>query len=314
MENRISLDELDFLAYVDQLSDADPLRKAEIEEFLRHAPPEEVARIRAYATQTEALRRKYGFRIKEPVPARLYEILEREGSHSFRYAVRVAAAIALALVAGGSGWFIGQHDRFSESPSVQEFLDLSYGNYANGGPGAATGSMLAPASIGKSAAWLFENGDVSLTFSVPDLTQFGYSIVDERVIGDGNEQALRLTYATQDGQSFGLFLRPRRESEESGMRSIKKNGVSLVYWFDGSMVSAVVSQSTLDKTRDLANTIRYATKGAHEPTPSIHPAPPPSPQQEAGIAVDAPAARTDPLYPEQTLLPTNPVMPAILLP
>lgn len=99
--------ELDVLAYADGLLDGDAVRKAAVEAYLADHPDlaEDVA---VHRRQNDEIRRRFESKLAEPVPDRLYAALsgDRSGG-AWKAASRVAAVAALALLAGFSGWLLG---------------------------------------------------------------------------------------------------------------------------------------------------------------------------------------------------------------
>jgi hypothetical protein len=67
---------------------------------------------------------------------------------------------------------------------------------------------------------------------------------------------VRLEYAAPDGRGFSLFLRGRWEDSDPDLRVANRDGVSMAYWLDGPLASAVVSRLAPDEARRVAEHVR----------------------------------------------------------
>lgn len=294
-QDRQRLDEFDLLAYADGLLEGDPARKAQVEEALR-ASPEDALRIRAYQAQTEALRRRYGRRIEDAVPERLYAVLDRGRDRRLRYVAQAAAVVALIVFAGASGWLAGQWNR-SGGWSAKAFVEQSYLNYVESASDSSAAPTAASAGSGKAMNWL--SNKVSLTIRAPDLRERGFSIMEKQTVAVADSQMVRLTYASQDGRSFSLFLRPRWENEGPEVKVTKEGDVSLAYWLDGPLASAIASRLSRQETLEIAKIVRRAMKDPQRSEPAVHATPAePSPEGTA-LATGGPTYEI-PVYPEKS--------------
>lgn len=269
MMNREPVNEFDLLAYADGLLDEDPARKAQVEGQLRTSP-EDAARVRAYRAQAEALRRQYGGRLAEPVPESLYAVLDHRPERPVRSMMRMAALMALTVAAGMAGWLIGQGEQATGWP-VQKLLEQSYLNYVDTASDLAARPKLARAGSTEPLGWLAQ--EISLTLRTPDLSHLGYSPVDKQTVGTAGEQMVRLVYAAQDGRTFSLFLRPRWEDRNPGLQLTQEGDISLAYWFDGPLASAIASRFPPEQTLDIAKAVRHAMHDPQVPPPAVHSTP-----------------------------------------
>jgi hypothetical protein len=150
-----------------------------------------------------------------------------------------------------SGWLVGRNDRGIEW-SPQRFLQQSYQGYVE----SANGVQMARHASPEPLSWLSQ--EISLTLRLPDLTNRGYVIVDKRTVNDGQHRMVRIVYAAADGRSFSLFLRPRWDERRSGLQMETARDVSLAYWLEGPVASAIASNLTPEETRAIAETVRGA--------------------------------------------------------
>lgn len=242
--------DIELIAYVDGLADADPGLRARIEARLAGSS-DEAERVRAYEAQNEALRRAFGWRASEPVPERLTAVLDHHGGRSHRAAISIAAVVALVALASTGGWLLGRGEAGGEW-TPEAFIASSYRDFVT--LGGATSP--APASDAAPFEWLADQ--VSISIRVPNLEALGYRLVDRQQVADGGPQAVRLVYAAEDGRSFNLFLRPRWSERRREIQVSTRGDVSLAYWLEGPLVTAVASRLPAEETRRIAETVRGA--------------------------------------------------------
>lgn len=242
--------DLDVLAYIDGLLDDDPARKANVESRLQGSP-ELASRVRAYEAQNRALRLAYNGRLHEPVPETLLAALDGDTRYRGWTLARAAAVACMVVSASLLGWLVGRsHQPASEPPS--EFVERSYREFAGAGGEAA---MLAGATQSQGG---IEADRVSLSLKIPDLSSLGYALVDRESISSGEQRMVRLTYAGPDGQGFSLFLHPRMDAHKRDLELTTKRGVSLAYWVEGALATAVASDLPSDQTMAIARKVRKA--------------------------------------------------------
>lgn len=300
MVDHRTVDELDVLAYADGLLDDNPVLKDKVEEWL-HASPELAARMRVYRAQSEALREAYGGRVHEPVPDRLLAALEAQPRWRWRDAARAAALVLLIVVTSVSGWLLGRSDRgvqWTAQWSAQDFLTQSYQEYI----GMAVDGRILPAERVEPLNWLSE--EISLTLRAPDLTELGYAIVDKRTVSDGEHQMVRLVYAHRDGRSFSLFLRPRWDERQRQLHVATENDISLAYWLEGPLASAIASQLSPDETLAIAESVRGALLDPDVSQPTMHSDPPAQVRARGEMATSTPPG-------DNAMVPEEPAMPSV---
>lgn len=242
--------DLDVLAYVDGLLDDDPARKANVENRLQGSP-ELASRVRAYEAQNRALRLAYNGRLHEPVPEILLAVLDKDTPYRGRTLARAAAVACMVALASLLGWLAGRsHQPVGEPAS--EFVERSYSEYVGTGAEAPMLAGRTPARSGVQA------DRVSLLLKIPDLSSLGYALVDKESISGGEQRMVRLTYAGPDGQSFSLFLHPRMDAHKRELQLTSKRGVSLAYWVEGALATAIASDLPSDETLAIARKVRKA--------------------------------------------------------
>jgi len=296
-----AIDDLELLAYADGRLEADAARKSQVEERLSRCP-ELAERMRAYQAQTKALRKAYDPRMHEPVPHRLRAALKSRAQPHNQSWARAGALALLVAATGVSGWLVGRNDRGIEW-SPQRFLQQSYQGYVGSAGGVQTKRHVTVEPLG----WLSQ--EVSLSLRLPDLTDRGYAIVDKRTVNDGHHRMIRIVYAAANGSSFSLFLRPRWDERRSRLQMETARDVSLAYWLDGPLASAIASNMSPEETRAIAETIREALLDPSTSRPTIRLQRPAQPPEGGALATDARRPLGEDIQPHSLQPPPTPAPP-----
>lgn len=273
--------ELDLLAYADGLLDEDPGRKAVIEAWL-DTRPGEMARVTMWRDQNAALRQALDPHLQDPVPERLRAVLaaprpsfvRRLGARRF---MPVAAAAMVAVFASTASWMIsGRGDGAGWSP--EHFVEQSYAGFrtVSGEPNAA----------GAVTADLSGSDELASGLRIPDLTAIGFTVAARRSLVTEAGDMVQATYTGGDGERFSLFLQPRWDERSPDLEVSHRRGLSMAYWLEGSLASAVVADLPRDRVAHIADAVRKVMKqGGNAPRTT-------TPVVEASAPVpDAPAAQ-----------------------
>ena len=292
-------DDLDLLALADGFLDDDPVRKAELEQAVARCPRAS-ARLADYRAQTAALRAAYAGVLAEPVPDRLYSVVDRAGQSRRRPALQRAMAAVLIVAAGLGGWMVG-HD--GNDPARQALLDESYRQFAfRGTDGVAAAADVAMNAAEPAISWIDE--DVSIRLSAPDLSSEGFTLVEKRGVRRSGDQIVALDYASADGRSFSLFLAPRWANRPGPIVEDERDGVRLTYWHDGPLASSIATALPRDQARDLAQTVRRAMRDeTTAPPPSLRPDLRPDQAPPGGVMADSRVPRPDATAAEGDAMP-----------
>lgn len=255
MTNRADLEDLDLLALADGHLDHDPARKAALEAAVARCPRAS-ARLADYRAQTAALRATCAGALAEPVPERLYAIVEGMDRRQDRPVLRHAAALVLIVAAGLGGWIAGRDD---DDPARQALLDESYRAFTLRGPDQTVRATKAAADI-EERAFSWVDQDMAIRLSAPDLSSEGFTLVEKRTLGNSGGQIVALDYAAPDGPAFTLFLAPRWENQPGPIVEEERDGVTLTYWHDGPLASSIATRLSPEEARQLAATVRSAMR------------------------------------------------------
>jgi anti-sigma factor RsiW len=262
-DHRPTVRDIDLMAYADGLLDADPKRKAEVEAYLRQHP-EESARVRDYAAQNNAIRRLYSPVLSEPVPERLRTVLDDRQGRALGLVTRVAIAVGLMLVAGFTGWVIGQRGQSDPWPMrafVNQMLMTDEGPHLISSSGSNRALNQAMEKRTQPLDWLSDQ--IAASLQVPDLTSQGFTLVKKRLVAANGSQAVQIIYATPSGRRLSLFLRTRWQDETPQFRFAENDGVTMVYWLEGPLAYALAGQLDHQEMMDVVQALRTSMR--HQP-------------------------------------------------
>ena len=260
-DHRPAVRDIDLMAYADGLLDADPQRKAEVETYLRQHP-EEAARVRDYAAQNNAIRRLYSPVLSEPVPERLQAVLDyRRRGWALGPVARAAIASGLILVAGFTGWVIGQRGQSAPWPMqafVDQMLMTDARPYLTSSSDSAQALDQAMEERTQPLDWL--SHQIAVSLQPPDLTSQGFTLVEKRLVAANGPQAVQVIYATSSGRRLSLFLRTRWQDETPQFRFAEKDGVTMVYGLEGPLAYALAGQLDRKEMVEVVQTLRTSMR------------------------------------------------------
>jgi len=270
-DHRHAVRDIDLMAYADGLLDADPKRKAEVEIHLRQHP-EEAARVRDYVAQNEGIRRIYDLMLTEPVPERLWNVLESRREWAMGPVARAAIAAGVILVAGFMGWMIGQRGQSDRWP-LQDFIEQTLMTYerpslvSNDGSEHTIDQTMETTS--QPLDWLSYR--IAMPLHPPDLTSEGFTLVQNHLVSGNGPQVAQATYAAAGGRRLSLFLRTRWQDEVPQFRFAENDGVTMVYWLEGALVYALVGQLDRQEMMDVVQTLRASIRQqSQDPMPQMN--------------------------------------------
>lgn len=277
MAERHPIGEFDLLAYADDPHGLDPQHREAIEAHLRRHP-EDAARVEIFRQQNAALRECYGPYRSAPVPERLYDALESGQDRPRPRVLRHAAAASVVAAAAVIGWLAGGGHG---GPALIAFTDEPQAvRQANPEPDGVTPFTVAGTD------------PADATVVSPDLAHLGFSLIATDPL-PGAPQAVRLSYAGDDGRRFTLLLRSRWNDRDPGFQIQTEGDVAIVSWEEGNVAAELTSRISRDEALEIAEAVRASLR-SFEP---IRPAP-----SDATVAVGS-ADPVAPLDPETTVVP-----------
>lgn len=244
MAERHPIGEFDLLAYADDPHVLDPQHREAIETHL-HRHPEDAARVEIFRQQNAALRESYEPYRRAPVPERLYDALETEQDRPRLRVLRHAAAASVVAAAAVLGWLAGGGHG---GPAFIAFTDEPQAvRHANPEPDMGTPFAVA----GTDAA--------NDTVVSPDLAHLGFSLIATDPL-PGAPQAVRLSYAGDDGRRFTLLLRSRWNDRDPGFQVHTEGDVAIVSWEEGDVAAELTSRIDRDEALEIAEAVRASLR------------------------------------------------------
>ena len=229
----------DLHAYVDgRLA---PERRRLVDAYLAEQP-EQLARLRAYASDREAMCSAFQGRYSQPIPTRLRVAAvmarRRRGSRG-RVGASIAASL-LVVVGIGIGWIL--NDYFDQRAG---HVAVSVPNDAISAYRTYVGEVLHAVEVDASqekhlVQWLSRR--LGRPLVAPDLTPIGFRLMGGRLLPAGSGPAAQMMYENGQGQRLTLYLRPG-EVGETSFRFVEKDGISAFYWIDDGFAYAVSAKS-----------------------------------------------------------------------
>ncbi|SDA24657.1 anti-sigma factor [Sphingomonas sp. NFR15] len=252
----ISVTEAELQAHVDgRLA---PDREVAVAAWLA-ARPEEAARLLAYRSQRDALRRALDPIVDEPLPPAL-DLRLREAPRA-RWFARARPAFAanvaaLLLLGGAGGWMLRG---WSAPPTVgtaalAREAAASYSVYAS--------DTLHPVEIAASQrgaldGWI--SARLSRPIKAPDLRGAGLELIGGRLVASEHGPAGLYLYRYADGGRVAVYVRPMQVDRTDKMVPRKEGGVRGWTWADNGMGFGIFSGNgdggdTLHNVADMIRT------------------------------------------------------------
>ena len=232
---------------------------------LRHGTAAEQADLTAAADRDPALRKDletwnrqdaalhalYDPVAKEPVPARQGALLmqvERAGGTPPRWR-RIAAVLALLLVANASGGGLGYHLATVRAPGV-DLVSAAFRAYATYTPKAAHPVEVTASEDPHLSGWL--SNRLGRRIAVPDLGPHGFTLMGARVLPGANGPAVMIMYRDDQGRRLTLYIATASDREESRFAFVQRDSVRSYWWFDDDLGCALVGDLTREALHDIA--------------------------------------------------------------
>jgi len=205
--------------------------------------------VEIWRRQNEALRALYGHVADEPVPPRLsVQRADRELRASSWHWSRMAAAAVMLLALGVAGGWFGR-DLASTAPTeatlVAEAVE-AHRVYAV--------EVRHPVEVWADErdhlqTWLSKRLD--RTISVPDLRDYGLTLVGGRLLPASNGPAAQFMYEDETGRRVTLYITPSRSEGETAFRYARLERLDAFFWSDEGISCAMVGDLPRDRLREI---------------------------------------------------------------
>ncbi len=255
-ERPISEDDLH--AYVDDL--LDPARRSSVLRYLEqnHAAAERVA---AYVAQRDQLRAAFAPIGLEPVPSALNLARLVDERLARRHAPwRVAAAVALAIGAGGAGGWLARSAM--GPPAMTGIAALEHEAAASHLVYATDPSW--PAELGaaqRDGLTRWESSWLNHPIGSPDLAALGYRFIGGRLVATGNGAAALLLYENSGGSRLSIFARPMRRDRSTPILALDIGNLDGCAWIDKGIGYALIADQPYKELVRMSRFVRLQLDG-----------------------------------------------------
>lgn len=233
--------------YVDGELPADRLEA--IEAWLA-THPEDAVRVAAWRAQAEAIRARYGALAKEPVPERLaLDRITRRGRTWT--AVAAAAAVAVFIVGGVTGWIVrgasiaapSAFETFTTDALQAHKLYVAEVRHPVEVPGIERAHLV---------QWLSKRLNYQLR--APNLEQIGLKLVGGRLLPGPTGPAAFFMYEGASGERFTLYC-GTTNALQTAMRYHGEEQAAAFYWVDRDLAYVVSGPADRDRLQKITEKI-----------------------------------------------------------
>jgi anti-sigma factor RsiW len=237
--SQMPVTEAELHAYVDGVLPA--ARMAEIEAYL-NARPEEAARIAAYVTQNDEVRRLFDPVRDEVPPAAM--LARPQADRQRQPWLRAAAMVIIAFMGAVAGW--GLHGIVAPAQMQARVTDDAAPMLASAGGLAQraavahavyTPDMRRPVEIGalqeeQLVTWLSKR--LGSDVRPARLGKLGYELIGGRLLPGDSGPVAQFMYQDQAGRRLTLYVsNEQTRNQETGFRFAREGRVNVFYWIDG---------------------------------------------------------------------------------
>jgi anti-sigma factor RsiW len=228
-------------------------RRQDIEAWLA-SHPEDAARVAAWRSQAELVRRRYGGTASEPVPPRLD--LDRVGQGGRRWPRIAAAAVLAAFLLGGLGGWFGR-GVWERVPAAKTDGAAAVRTVAADAIDAhklyiveVRHPIEVPANAAHLVPWLSKR--IGTQLRAPDLSQIGLKLIGGRLLPGPHGAAALLMYEGPSGERFTLYA-ARAAGPDTALRYSVSGDVAAFYWIEGEYGYVVTGPADRDRLQKVAS-------------------------------------------------------------
>jgi anti-sigma factor RsiW len=257
-------------AYLD--NDLEPFRRAQVQAALR-ADRQLAKKLETYRAQEVSLRQASAAVLGEPVPKSLLEIVRRPPRRMAGTAAKPPAALARALwplaaslmVGVALGWLLRTSIQPNEDSLLEPFVRQAVASHELFLTSAELDRVRSAGVMPIEAL----RSPFRTPIRVPELLGARYRPVQFRAVEGSGGPALELAYARDDGLA-SLLIRQHSDRDDLLVRLREVDGRAVLYWLDGPLIYALVSDGGAEELRAMARSIyaSTATGGSWQPPPA----------------------------------------------
>ncbi len=211
--------------------------------------PESRAKVEAWRRQKAWLKEAFDPVLEETVPPNIRAALrQRRGVTLSPYAI--AAALALLIVGGATGWFASLQVNAPKAVQFADFAIEAHEIYTRENRHAVE---VAANDSEHLTSWLSKR--VGHKLVIPDLTARGYTFLGGRLLAAGLQPAAQLMYEDANKLRITIFLTANAGGAETKFVIEEKHGVTACYWLDGPLGFVIAGETSRDDIMGLANMV-----------------------------------------------------------
>lgn len=250
-ERLISEDDLH--AYVDGY--LAPARRAIVERYLQRNPAT-AERVAAYATQRDWLRAAFSGRAAEPIPMELNLDLLVEEHLKVRHPAtwRIAAAIVLALGAGGAGGWLASSFRPAELTGIDALEHEAAASHIVYAEDRRHPIELGAGQREDLSQWLSHR--LNHRVSPPDLAAVGYRFIGGRLVATEHGAAALFLYDNERGDRLSIFVRPMEAEETTPILELDVGDLVGCAWIDKGLGYTLIGKDPYKELVRMSELVR----------------------------------------------------------
>lgn len=250
----------------------------------------------------EAIRGEVIARAGEPREERTWELgraIERQMKRPKRSAaMRVvpfgmvaASAFALVVVGYNSGMFHSSPSSDLQQAAVQTLLQSGTAEQvAHADPPTPPGEIVPVTTAADQAV---QTSSETMPEIVPDFTNFGFDLVETRMVAGENDEAVHLLYEGKSGRRLSLYYSGMEGTDKQQVSVRQEGPLALLFWYaDGrsfSMIGEVQRNELLNMARTVTKGISVDKSADGGPRSGTNPPSDPSVEKEVGAEVQSDA-------------------------
>ncbi len=212
--------------------------------------PDDAALVAQWRGQAEAVRARYGAVADEPVPAR-FNVDRLAANGTQRPWRSIAAAVALALLAGGVGGWVAHSTSEASANPADVFTSEALGAHQ-----LYIAEMRHPIEVRAHEQhllpWLSRR--VGTTLQAPDLSTFDLKLLGGRLLPGATGPAALMMYEGANGERYTIYC-ARRTAARAALSYSATNDTAAVRWMDSEFGYAVSGPANRERLLGIAEAV-----------------------------------------------------------
>lgn len=235
-------------AFVD--GELEPSEKIEVENYLAQDHDARVT-VKIWQMQKEALKQTFKKTVHQDLPWGIQLPFKMPPPHHVLLQILAAAAVTLAIIAGG---FVGYLNFAVSGPDKRSFVETALSAhvvYASDSDHPV--EVLASQHL---VSWLSERLDRAV--NAPDLSAHDFRLLGGRLLHENRQPAAQLMYMDSSNRRLSLYIANNFADRQTAFRIEQNGDYTTCYWFDGATAYAVTGQLPVSQLIPLARHVYEA--------------------------------------------------------